>query len=639
SLVIQGYLGNYSHVYALLFYKLKFLGVLPENAGSLPFEAKAMWTSAFVSPQLIELPLMLASSLVFGPIGAGIILLRWFKKEARSYELMIALLASWMFIFFLLIHRMSVFAVFFLALSMGALTLVKKKQIRYALFAVLGAALLIQIYLQPSFGLHAFRPHQSDVNDLMSFIAAQTEKDAAVLTTFELGPAVAAYTGRPVILHSKFESKLLRDKVKQVYSTLYQGEQQFFELCRLLKADLFVYQVNMVLSSAPGSMRYLANAIPLESGSAAFMFHFLPDRLKHFSLVYQNPTYRLYRLAAPTASAGPPHLQYEPVYDLTIFSAEEDPGRLINDEIIKDGLSKLRYADTHLKVGDRFFASKDYQTAARQYQNALTLDPGNKRAAWSFAGALILAGEAEKSEEVLRAAVTMDPNYDTEALDISDADALIFLGREALQSKQFIKSQILFEKALVDQPGSEEAHFGLGLALWRDNKLAAAESAFQKVVAINPESHQAFEYLGKIYAARDDLVNAVACVKKSLELNPSQADLEKIYHLLQNRLANKKDTEDRFEFYFKSGILKAKDGELQEALDMFLIAAEVKKTASLLYNMGLVSHRMQKNDDAAAYLKESLAINPTDINSKSLLKYILGRQMNVVIGDVESKAD
>ena len=84
---------------------------------------------------------------------------------------------------------------------------------------------------------------------------------------------------------------------------------------------------------------------------------------------------------------------------------------------------------------------------------------------------------------------------------------------------------------------------------------------------------------------------------------------------------------------------KSQNGELQEALDMFLKASELKKNGPLMYNMALVSHRMQKDDDTAAYLKEALAINPTDIKSKSLLKYILGRQINVVIGDAESKTD
>lgn len=639
ALVIQGHLGTYSHVYALLFYKLKFWGVLPQDPGLLPFEAKAMWTSAFVSPQPIELPVMLSASLVFGPIGAAVIFFKMLKKEAGAYELAIAFLAAATFFLFLMIHRMSVFAIFFLALSIGALSHAPKSRFRYALYGSLGAALAIQLLLLPRFGLLMFRPNQNDVKNLLSFINTQVaEKDTAVLTTFELGPAVAAYTGHPVTLHSKFESKLLRDKVHLVYTAFYQSETQFYELCRRLKVALFIYQVNMVLESGPGSIRYLADAIPLKTDSAAFLFHFLPDRLRHFSLVYQNSTYRVYEVAALAPSAAAP-VEYEGIYDLDIFADKKDLGASIDDAVLKEGIAKLGKAETHLAVGDRFFATGDYKTAARQYERAWMLDRRNKRAAWSLARALSIAGETDRSREILKAAAAMDPDYDAAALNIAEADALILLGRVALDRNQFKKAETLFQKALEDRPASEEAYFGLGLASWQNNDAAAAETAFQKAVSINPDRYQAFEYLGKIYAARNDLVNAVACVKKSLALHPSQPALENIYHQLQNRLADQKDAADRFEHYFKSGILKAQNDELQAALDMFIMASEMKKTAPLMYNMGLVSYRMQKDGDAAAYLKKALALNPADIKAKTLLKNILRRQANVVSVAPESKTN
>ena len=394
----------------------------------------------------------------------------------------------------------------------------------------------------------------------------------------------------------------------------------------------------MVLEGGPGSIRYLTDAIPLKTDSAAFLFHFLPDRLRHFSLVYQNPTYRVYEVAAQAPSAAAP-VAYEPIYDLAIFADKKSLGAFIDDAVLTAGVAKLGHVATHLAVGDRFYAAGDYQTAARQYERAWMLDRGSKRAVWSLARALSIAGETDRSREILKAAAAMDPDYDVSALNIAEADALILLGRAALDRNQLKKSEALFQKALDDRPAAEEAYFGLGLALWRNNEAAAAESAFRKVVSINPERYQAFEYLGKLYAARDDLANAVTCVKKSLELNPSQPELENIYHLLQSRLADQKDAADKFEHYFKSGILKAQNNELQAALDMFIMASEMKKSASLMYNMGLVSYRMQKEDDAAAYLKEALALNPADIKAKTLLKIISSRRANVVSVAPESKAN
>ena len=147
-----------------------------------------MWTSAFVSPHPIELPIMLSASLVFGPIGAAIIFFKMLKKEAGACELTISFLAAATFFLFLMIHRMSVFAVFFLALSIGALSHIKQNRFRYALYGSLGAALAIQLFLLPRFGLLMFRPNQNDVKSLLSFVNTQIpQKDTAVLTTFELG--------------------------------------------------------------------------------------------------------------------------------------------------------------------------------------------------------------------------------------------------------------------------------------------------------------------------------------------------------------------------------------------------------------------------------------------------------------------
>lgn len=58
---------------------------------------------------------------------------------------------------------------------------------------------------------------------------------------------------------------------------------------------------------------------------------------------------------------------------------------------------------------------------------------------------------------------------------------------------------------------------------------------------------------------------------------------------------------------------------------------------SLMYNLGLISHPFQKDEDAVVYLEESLAINPCDIKARSLLRYNQHRQMNVVRVGAESK--
>ncbi|MDB4444443.1 hypothetical protein N9174_03805 [bacterium] len=380
SLFIQKFTGSYSHVYELLLYKLRFLGVLPEDPARLSFEAKSMWTSAFVSPKLAELPILLSFSLLFGTVGIGILIYRMITKAAEAHEVLILYFSISMFLLFLMIHRMSVFAVFFMALSMGALTLLRKQYVNYALYFSMGICFLIQSSILPSFKLLASRPDQNTLKNLISFIRTQSAIDTPVLTTFELGPDVAAYAERPVVLHSKFESPQLRDKVKAVYTSLYQSEEAFYELYKRYKAGIFVYQTNVVLGHGPGSIRYVAGAASLETESTAFLFHFAPERLKHFSLIFQNPAYRVFR-AEKSAAHETFDIKYQPIYDLANFSEEKDLGKFFDDDLLKPGLRKLRSSGTHLKIGDRFFSLGDYQTAVLQYERALMIDRRNKQAA------------------------------------------------------------------------------------------------------------------------------------------------------------------------------------------------------------------------------------------------------------------
>jgi tetratricopeptide (TPR) repeat protein len=635
ALAIQSHLGTYSHVFALLLNKIIFWGSLPQDAGQMPFEAKAMWTSAFVSPRLSELPLMLSFSLVFGALGTGLMMLRIFRRQARSHEVVITLLTVWMFLLFLMIHRMSVFAVFFLVLSLGALTVINRRRLRRAMYAGLGLAIVVQFFLLPGFKLLAFRPNQADVIGLLSFVESQTEKNSAVLTVFELGPSVALYARRPVILHSKFESKLLRDKVEQVYTSLYRSEETFYELCQRLNAGYFVYQVNMVTADEPGSLRYLSDALRLRTDSAAFKFHFFPEQLVHFRLIYQNATYRVFGVGQPALTARLP-LAYEPVYDPTTFFPDKLPGDLIERGDLTFGLDSLRRPETYLKAGDRFFAKEDYQTAAGQYERALMLDPRSTPAIWSLVRALAKTGDADRLTSVLRTAINMDPDYDAIPLDIRQADIWMALARDEMNRTRFQKAAGFFQKALEIMPASGEAYFGLGTALLAQDRPAEAETALLQAVAIDPRNPRVWEYLGKAYAVRRDVVRALDSVENSLALNPRQPQLEEIRAILQEQVANKKMTAEDFEFYFKSGNRKARSGDFQAAIDDYRKALAIKKTAALLYNLGLVSHRFAKNDDAVSYLRESLAINPANPEAKSLLKYLLSDRLNAVAAGPES---
>ncbi|MDB4444444.1 tetratricopeptide repeat protein [bacterium] len=228
--------------------------------------------------------------------------------------------------------------------------------------------------------------------------------------------------------------------------------------------------------------------------------------------------------------------------------------------------------------------------------------------------------------EALRGAMSLDPDYDVTALDIKNADTWAILGSEALGRKHYHRAEKIFRKAVDTDPDSEAGYFGLGLTLLAEERFVEAESAFQKVVFYDPNNFEAYENLGKISAARGDISNAVFYVEKTLSINPSQPQLIQILPQLEKQPVAKGNKHDNYDRYFGLGTRKAKDGDLEGATAMYLEAAKIRKTDGLMYNLGLVSYRMKKNDDAVIYLKKALAINPEKKDAGSLLRHILKKE-------------
>jgi len=406
SFAIQRWLGVYSHVFEVILAKIRFLGVLPDDPSRLSFEARTMWTSAFVSPGWIEIAMMLGFGLLFGVLGAARTIVRLVRRRAGTPELMAVYFAACTFVLFLLIHRMSIFAVFFLVLSAGALVAIPKSLPRYAMAGCLGVCFLIQSSILGSLRIQAFRPDQRDLNGLLSFLETHADRDAPVLTTFQLGPSVAAYAGHPVILHPKFETKLLRDKVGEVYRTLFQGEESFHAVCERFGARLVVYEPGIALSGERGGFRYMAAAGPLRTDSAAFLFHFAPERLSHFSLAFQNHSFRVFEIGAPRGSA--PAFGYDPIYDPHVFIGDENPGEYIPDERLAAGLALLARADTHRHLGDRFRAIGEWRKAAIEYERARSLDRRSPDLPCKLGEVLFQQGRLDEAKSAFLAAISLD---------------------------------------------------------------------------------------------------------------------------------------------------------------------------------------------------------------------------------------
>jgi hypothetical protein len=193
---------------------------------------------------------------------------------------------------YLLLIRLDAFLVWFLAFQTGRLSVYAKRVGQLFVLVCIG----VNGFLLFSGSQRTVAPKQNYLLGLIKYVRYNTPQDSPVLTTFAYGPSIITYTGRPVLLHPKFEAEHITSKIKEFEHRLYEDENLFYAFCRRYRAQYFVYQTDMLLARGPESIRYRTHNRTVTKECAAFKFHFRPDSLKFFELVYSNPHYRVYHV-------------------------------------------------------------------------------------------------------------------------------------------------------------------------------------------------------------------------------------------------------------------------------------------------------------------------------------------------------
>lgn len=324
---------DFSHVYALLAAKLRFPAGPPADPSRIPYDARFMWSAGYVAPAGARLffsafPVYIAATACWTACG-----IRRRKKEC-SLLLFAALPGACFLALFFLMERFSPIAIFFAAVSISMLPVLAGRK-RGLL--ILTALLIIEAAKIPFTNFDDLRPPTDTVRQLTGFLRAAGTPDDPVLAPFPMGPSILVYAEKPTVLHSNVESEHMRRKIRIAETTLYRTEKEFFELCRAFGARYFVYDAEELLSLEPGSTRYVNAVTAPAQEQAVYAFHFHPEHLRGFRLIFQNDRYRVFEISATPElpSAG---VEYQPLFDPRVFGAELRPP---DDDTIRAVLAKL----------------------------------------------------------------------------------------------------------------------------------------------------------------------------------------------------------------------------------------------------------------------------------------------------------
>ena len=285
---LQKSYGEYAHVYQLFLYKLRFLGVKPADPAALSWEARTLWEGAFNTASLGEfwrslqwcLPLMVVTMI-------------WRDRQrdecaARIFLVFTLMLVplSWMVV------RYFTFLGF--AAAVVAAGVFVKRQVWWKLAVVAAAGWqLATLNFQP---LEKIPADPQSYRPVVAWIKEHTPTNAVLLAHIAESPVFWAHTGRPIILHSKFENRKIRERYRELLETIYGSEEQFFEFAKKYQADYFIFDDGFLLA-AKDSRRYKADKLgELPADCAALAFHERPEQLRHFKFEMAAGRFTVFRV-------------------------------------------------------------------------------------------------------------------------------------------------------------------------------------------------------------------------------------------------------------------------------------------------------------------------------------------------------
>ncbi|MEX2605847.1 MAG: hypothetical protein WD708_00740 [Kiritimatiellia bacterium] len=326
---------NYSHFGELLWAKLRFLNQKPEDPALLTYAQRIMWTPALNSATwALTKAYLLLSLCVFGI--AVLMLIRGLKKGRLHLqsEFMYAGVTLPLYVLFFRFH---VFLILFAAVCIGAAFSFRVPRRGFwmrhglpSLFLILflwGERYLL-LFFEPTSAPSARAEQQQilqmvkalggDVNaargnrwgrpgagygylDSLADEVRALPDPGPVLANFGISASILAETERAIVLHPKFETPGIRERVRQFYEHLFlKTEKEFRDWAASYGAVYYIHS-NGNLSDAdiPNSPRYMVDAVEPPPHAPVFVLEQEPQDAVWFRPVYSNPRYRIYRIVLP----------------------------------------------------------------------------------------------------------------------------------------------------------------------------------------------------------------------------------------------------------------------------------------------------------------------------------------------------
>jgi Flp pilus assembly protein TadD len=169
------------------------------------------------------------------------------------------------------------------------------------------------------------------------------------------------------------------------------------------------------------------------------------------------------------------------------------------------------------------------------------------------------------------------------------------------------RAEALFTAIVRDEPDSAEAHAGLGLARYAQNRLEPARDELERAVALDPASARALAWLAVVYDALGDSLRSRDCAERAHRLRPDDP-----------RIVN------------SLGVSELVSGDFASAEQAFRSAILLEPDDPILRNnLGLALGRQHRYEEAYAEFRRAGA-EPAALNNLGYLYYLNGEHAKAI---------
>ncbi|MBQ9238789.1 MAG: tetratricopeptide repeat protein [Treponema sp.] len=155
--------------------------------------------------------------------------------------------------------------------------------------------------------------------------------------------------------------------------------------------------------------------------------------------------------------------------------------------------------------------NKRYQLAAHSYERALKGQPDNTEALFGCAQMNYYVGKLKESEAYLHRLLELEPN---------NAYAFAYLGKLAADDENYLRASRFVTQAIAADGMRPDFYLDLGVYERYQGHFDAAEDAWTKAIALQPDYFLGYVYRGGLYSERENYSRALADYLKVVEYNP-----------------------------------------------------------------------------------------------------------------------